>query len=77
MAKLSSSQLEPGAKVLTTDPVGTDFGLPLVEPWRLKRTPHYVREVRSRHRAGGGTVVWFTDGTKSPPLHGRTTWQTA
>jgi hypothetical protein len=30
--------------------------------------------VRSRCRAHGGVVVWFTDGTKTPPLHGRTSW---
>jgi hypothetical protein len=22
-------------------------------------------------------VVWFTDGTKTPPLHGRTSWLVA
>jgi len=30
--------------------------------------------VRSRCKAHGGVVVWFTDGTKTPPLHGRTAW---
>jgi hypothetical protein len=30
--------------------------------------------VRSRCKAHGGVVVWFTDGTKTPPLHGRTVW---
>jgi hypothetical protein len=30
--------------------------------------------VRARCRSSGGVVVWFTDGTKTPPLHGRTSW---
>jgi hypothetical protein len=59
--------------VLTSDVVGTDFGLPLVRPVR-GRAVSTVRVVRSRCRAHGGVVVWFTDGTKTPPLHGRTSW---
>jgi hypothetical protein len=72
--RIPTVDLEPGAVVLTTAPVGTDFGLPLVAPWCRKRTQPVQREVRSRHRAGGGQVVWFTDGTKSIPVHGRTAW---
>jgi hypothetical protein len=75
--KIPMTHLEPGAMVLTTAPVGDDFGIPLVDPWRLKCTTAVPRLVRSRHRAQGGTVVWFTDGTKSRPLHGRTAWQPA
>jgi hypothetical protein len=68
-----TSHLPAGEPVLTTDVVGTDFGLPLVRPTRT-REGSAVRVVRSHCRAHGGVVVWFTDGTKTPPLHGRTTW---
>ncbi|MEX5718410.1 hypothetical protein [Geodermatophilus maliterrae] len=70
---VSTSHLPAGAPVLTTDVVGTDFGLPLVRPSKT-RPGSRVREVRSHCRAHGGVVVWFTDGTKTPPLHGRTAW---
>lgn len=73
--RIGTAHLEPGAKVLTTAPVGSDFGLPQVEPWHRRRSQPHVREVRDKHRAAGGMVVWFTDGTKSIPLHGRTAWQ--
>ncbi len=73
MTTVSTSNLVAGQSVLTGDVVGTDFGLPLVRP---SRTGHggLVRVVRARCRASGGVVVWFTDGTKTPPLHGRTSW---
>ena len=70
---VSTAHLPAGEPVLTTDVVGTDFGLPLVRPTR-SREGSRVRVVRSHCRAHGGVVVWFTDGTKTPPLHGRTTW---
>jgi hypothetical protein len=71
-----TSHLPAGEPVLTTDVVGTDFGLPLVRPTRTREGSR-VRVVRSRCRAHGGVVVWFTDGTKTPPLHGRTVWVVA
>lgn len=73
MTIVSTSHLPAGEPVLTTDVVGTDFGLPLVRPTRTRQGSQ-VRVVRSRCRAHGGVVVWFTDGTKTPPLHGRTAW---
>ncbi len=73
---VSTSHLAAGEPVLTTDVVGTDFGLPLVRPAKTERDSS-VRVVRSRCKAHGGVVVWFTDGTKTPPLHGRTTWLVA
>ena len=76
MTTVSTSHLPAGEPVLTTDVVGTDFGLPLVRPARPRQGGR-VRVVRSRCKAHGGVVVWFTDGTKTPPLHGRTTWVVA
>lgn len=77
MTKKSTTALVQGDTVLTTDVVGSDFGLPLVQPWverkRQPTTPH-ERLVRNHCRVSGGTVVWFMDGTKSPPIHGRTAW---
>jgi hypothetical protein len=73
MTTVSTSNLSAGEPVLTSDVVGTDFGLPLVRPIKTRRGS-WVRVVRSRCRAHGGVVVWFTDGTKTPPLHGRTSW---
>ena len=73
MTTVSTTNLAGGEPVLTSDVVGTDFGLPLVRPTR-RRGVGRVRIVRSRCRAHGGVVVWFTDGTKTPPLHGRTSW---
>jgi hypothetical protein len=73
MATVPTSHLPAGEPVLTTDVVGTDFGLPLVRPTK-RRQGGRVRVVRSHCKAHGGVVVWFTDGTKTPPLHGRTTW---
>ncbi|WP_409333086.1 hypothetical protein [Trujillonella humicola] len=76
MTTVASAHLPAGETVLTTDVVGTDFGLPLVQPARARRGSR-ARVVRGRCRARGGVVVWFTDGTKSPPLHGRTVWTVA
>ncbi|GAB3315137.1 hypothetical protein GCM10027451_30730 [Geodermatophilus aquaeductus] len=73
MTTVATSRLPAGEPVLTTDVVGTDFGLPLVRPSRTRQGGR-VRVVRSRCRAHGGVVVWFTDGTKTPPIHGRTSW---
>ncbi|MGY1605527.1 hypothetical protein [Geodermatophilus sp. SYSU D00815] len=73
---VSTTHLPAGEPVLTTDVVGTDFGLPLVRPTRTRQGSR-VRVVRSHCKAHGGVVVWFTDGTKTPPLHGRTAWVVA
>ena len=73
MTTVPTSHLPAGEPVLTTDVVGTDFGLPLVRPTRTRQGSR-VRVVRSHCRAHGGVVVWFTDGTKTPPHHGRTAW---
>ena len=76
MTTVSTSNLTAGEPVLTSDVVGTDFGLPLVRPTRTRAGSH-VRVVRARCRTSGGVVVWFTDGTKTPPVHGRTVWTVA
>jgi len=68
---VAASQVEHGQPVVTTDVVGTDFALPLVEPAR-RLHGGFVRSVRSRLRESGGTVVRFTDGTKTRPLNGHT-----
>jgi hypothetical protein len=73
MTTVSTSHLPAGEPVLTTDVVGSDFGLPLVRPSKTRRGS-LVRVVRAHCKAHGGVVVWFTDGTKTPPLHGRTAW---
>jgi hypothetical protein len=80
MTTVSTSNLTAGEPVLTSDVVGTDFGLPLVRPAKPDARAGdgtRVRVVRSRCRVRGGVVVWFTDGTKTPPLHGRTNWVVA
>jgi hypothetical protein len=74
--RVATIRLEAGHKVFTTEPVGSDFGLPLVRPTHARRRSQ-VRMVRNRVHTQGGTVVWFTDGTKTPPLHGRTAWDLA
>ena len=76
MTTVPTNHLTAGKSVLTSDAVGVDFGLPLVRPTRTRRGSR-VRVVRSRCRSSGGVVVWFTDGTKTPPLHGRTSWVVA
>jgi hypothetical protein len=73
MTTVATSHLPAGEPVLTTDVVGSDFGLPLVRPSKARRGSR-VRVVRAHCKAHGGVVVWFTDGTKTPPLHGRTAW---
>ena len=73
MTTVSTSHLAAGESVLTSDVVGTDFGLPLVRPTKAGHGSR-IRVVRARCRTSGGVVVWFTDGTKTPPLHGRTSW---
>ena len=73
MATVATSHLPAGEPVLTTAVVGSDFGLPLVRPTRTRQGSE-IRVVRSRCKAHGGVVVWFTDGTKTPPIHGRTGW---
>jgi hypothetical protein len=70
---VSTQHLPIGELVYTTAPVGSDFGLPLVEP-NLNQRARHIRTVRNRVKCRGGHVVWFTDGTKTPPLHGRTVW---
>ncbi|MGY1810505.1 hypothetical protein ACI8AF_24305 [Blastococcus sp. SYSU D00669] len=76
MSTVATSHLAGGESVLTSDVVGTDFGLPLVRPSKGGHGGR-VRVVRARCRTSGGVVVWFTDGTKTPPLHGRTSWVVA
>jgi hypothetical protein len=73
MTTVSMNHSAAGEPVLTSDVVGTDFGLPLVRPIRTRQGSR-IRVVRSRCRAHGGVVVWFTDGTTTPPLHGRRSW---
>jgi hypothetical protein len=70
---VNTSQLTSGSVVLTTEPDGDDFGIPLVSPTR--RHVGEPRTVRGTCRARGGVVVWFTDGTKTRPTHGRVVWQ--
>lgn len=67
---VAAGTVEPGTQVVTTDQVGTDFGLPLVEPTR--RRGGFVRTVRSHLKENGGIVVRFTDGSKTRPLNGHT-----
>ncbi len=73
MTTVSTNNLPAGEPVLTTDVVGTGFGRPLGRPTTTRQGGR-VRVVRARCKAPGGVVVWFTDGTKTPPLHGRTAW---
>ncbi len=73
---ISTLALTTGSVVLTTEPVGADFGIPLVAPTHRPDERGVVeRTVRNRCRARGGIVVWFTDGTKTLPTHGRTAWE--
>lgn len=73
--RIPTARLEPGTVVLTTEPDGDDFGIPLVGVGKpAARTTPPTRVVRATCRCQGGTVVWFTDGTKTAPLHGRTAW---
>lgn len=73
MNTVNTAHLPTGALVYTTDIKGDDFGLPLVEP-NLNFRHRFVREVRNAVKTQGGHVVWFTDGTKTAPLHGKAVW---
>lgn len=71
----STTELAAGDRVLTTHVDGEDFGIPLVGPTAsIVESRRVARTVRTAIRAQGGRVVWFVDGTKSRPLHGRTVW---
>ena len=74
-----TTALERGDTVITTEPAGDDFGIPLVDVHHGRRNdgPTVPRVVRNVVRTGPGSVVWFIDGTKSRPIHGRTAWQLA
>lgn len=72
---VAAARAAPGTVVLTTDVTGTDFGLPLVDPTRGRGG--FTRTVRSHLRESGGTVVRFTDGSKTRPLNGRTVFTLA
>ena len=65
---VAAAHLQPGQVVWTSAVVGTDFGLPLVEPTRGQDA--VARTVRSHLRESGGTVVRFTDGHKTRPVRG-------
>lgn len=67
---VQTSHLQADDRIVTSEVVGEDFGLPLVEPTTRQVRKREVRTVRS---VVGG-VVRFTDGTKSRRLHGRTCW---
>jgi len=66
----ATAHLEPGDHVVTSDVIGVDFDIPLVEPTTRALRKRTVRTVKS---VVGG-VVRFTDGTKTRRLHGRTVW---
>ena len=66
----STTELEPGDYVVTSEVIGVDFGIPLVEPTTRRLRHRTVRTVKS---VVGG-VVRFNDGTKTRRLHGRTSW---
>lgn len=72
----ATSALQPGTLVITTTVDGEDFGLPLVSPTHRPGRGAEVRQVRNTCRTRNGTVIWFADGSKSRPVHGRTTWTT-
>lgn len=74
MTTVPTSQVEPGMRLVTSEVLErTDFGIPLVEPTSRAVRKRVVREVRGR----GNRRVWFTDGTKTDRLHGRTVWTLA
>lgn len=76
MDTMPTHHLPPGQLVYTSQPTGSDFGLPIVEPHARIRD-RATRTVRNVVKCRGGHVVWFTDGTKTNPLHGRTVWMIA
>lgn len=67
---VSTVNLRPDDRVVTSDVIGEDFGLALVEP-TTRGVRH--REIRTVRSVVGG-VVRFNDGTKTRRLHGRTAW---
>lgn len=69
--------LAEGMTVVTSEIDGEDFGIPLVSPTTRLVRDRTERTVRSVVRGSGGQVVRFTDGTKTRPIHGRTTWLVA
>lgn len=74
MATVATPRLTVGDVLYTSAVLDRrDFGIPLVLPIQRLRGRH-VRVVRNVVKCRGGHVVWFTDGTKTPPLHGRTVW---
>lgn len=79
--KRGTTALQAGDVVFTTEENGSDFTIPLVIPHlgrpRVDGPVEVRREVRNVVRTGPGSVVWFTDGTKSRPVHGRTAWRLA
>ncbi len=70
----STVHLEAGMTVVTSEVDGADFDIPLVSPTTRMTRNRTTRTVRSVVRGSGGQVVRFTDGTKTRPLNGRTTW---
>jgi len=68
--KLSYTQLEAGVEVITSEVDGDDFGLPLVSPTTREVRNRVVRQVRGKNNGR----VWFTDGTKTRKMHGRTSF---
>lgn len=73
MAVVGTLHLTPGDVVYTTGERARDFDIPLVEPTRRKRG-RCARMVRNVVKCQGGVVVFFADGHKSRPVHGRTGW---
>ena len=72
-AKVSYTHLEAGQQVVTSEIDGDDFGLPLVSPTTREVRNRVVREVRGKNNGR----VWFTDGTKTRKMHGRTSFVVA
>lgn len=70
MQTVSTANLVPGQRVVTSEVDGEDFGIPLVEPTTRAVRNRVVRVVRGAHNR----TVWFEDGTKTRKLHGRTSW---
>ncbi len=72
--KRATVNLAEGMVVVTSEVDGSDFDIPLVSPTTRQVRNRIERTVRSVVRGSGGQVVRFTDGTKTRPLNGRTTW---
>lgn len=75
--KRATVNLAEGMVVVTSEVDGHDFDIPLVSPTTRQIRNRIERTVRSVVHGSGGRVVRFTDGTKTRPLHGRTTWLVA